>query len=78
MDKLAEIRERILPFAKLLGIEYVFVAPDKIVAEMLVRDDLCTRPLTLHGGEPVEKGEKWIITKWMRQRSYGLAAPAEH
>ncbi|KRA33696.1 proline dioxygenase [Rhodanobacter sp. Root627] len=34
-------------------------------------------PLTLHGGEPVEKGEKWIITKWMRQRSYGLAAPAE-
>jgi prolyl 4-hydroxylase len=34
-------------------------------------------PLTLHGGEPVENGEKWIITKWMRQRSYGLAAPAE-
>ncbi|HUH56093.1 MAG TPA: 2OG-Fe(II) oxygenase [Rhodanobacter sp.] len=34
-------------------------------------------PLTLHGGEPVEKGEKWIITKWMRQRRYGLAAPAE-
>ncbi|MGN6327440.1 MAG: 2OG-Fe(II) oxygenase [Rhodanobacter sp.] len=31
-------------------------------------------PLTLHGGEPVEKGEKWIITKWMRQRRYGLAA----
>jgi prolyl 4-hydroxylase len=34
-------------------------------------------PLTLHGGEPVEKGEKWIITKWMRQRRYGLAAPTE-
>ncbi|HUN50436.1 MAG TPA: PaaI family thioesterase [Candidatus Sulfotelmatobacter sp.] len=50
MDKLAEIRERILPFAKLLGIEYVSVAPDKIVAEMLVRDDLCTRPAILHGG----------------------------
>lgn len=34
-------------------------------------------PLTLHGGEPVEKGEKWIITKWMRQRRYGLAASTE-
>jgi len=33
-------------------------------------------PLTLHGGEPVEKGEKWIITKWMRQHRYGLAASA--
>jgi prolyl 4-hydroxylase len=28
-------------------------------------------PLTLHGGMPVLKGEKWIATKWMRQRSYG-------
>lgn len=24
-------------------------------------------PLTLHGGAPVLKGEKWIATKWMRQ-----------
>lgn len=24
-------------------------------------------PLTLHGGAPVLKGEKWIITKWLRQ-----------
>jgi prolyl 4-hydroxylase len=23
--------------------------------------------MTLHGGEPVGKGEKWIMTKWMRQ-----------
>ncbi len=27
-------------------------------------------PLTLHGGLPVLKGEKWIATKWMRQRRY--------
>jgi prolyl 4-hydroxylase len=27
-------------------------------------------PMTLHGGEPVAKGEKWIATKWMRQRPY--------
>jgi len=26
--------------------------------------------LTLHGGAPVRRGEKWIATKWMRQREY--------
>ncbi len=26
--------------------------------------------LTLHGGAPVTQGEKWIATKWMRQRRY--------
>ncbi len=28
-------------------------------------------PLTLHGGAPVISGEKWIMTKWMRQYAYG-------
>lgn len=28
-------------------------------------------PQTLHGGLPVLAGEKWIATKWMRQRKYG-------
>lgn len=27
-------------------------------------------PLTLHGGAPVKGGEKWIMTKWMRERAY--------
>jgi prolyl 4-hydroxylase len=31
--------------------------------------------LTLHGGSPVTRGEKWIVTKWMRQRRYGEAPP---
>jgi prolyl 4-hydroxylase len=26
---------------------------------------------TLHGGSPVVAGEKWIATKWLRQRKYG-------
>ncbi len=26
--------------------------------------------LTLHGGAPVKRGEKWIATKWVRQRAY--------
>jgi prolyl 4-hydroxylase len=28
-------------------------------------------PLSLHGGAPVKRGEKWIVTKWMRQGRYG-------
>ena len=27
-------------------------------------------PLTLHGGSPVVEGEKWIATKWIREREY--------
>jgi len=27
-------------------------------------------PLTLHGGTPVIQGEKWIATKWIREREY--------
>jgi uncharacterized protein (TIGR00369 family) len=50
MDLLARIRQEMLPFAELLGIEFVSASPDKIVAEMRVREDLCTRPAVLHGG----------------------------
>jgi len=32
---------------------------------------------TLHGGMPVLKGEKWIATKWMRQRRYCQAVTNE-
>jgi uncharacterized protein (TIGR00369 family) len=39
-----------LPFAKLMGIEITSATRDKVLAEMLVRDDLCTRPAVLHGG----------------------------
>jgi prolyl 4-hydroxylase len=27
-------------------------------------------PLSLHGGAPVAAGEKWIVTKWMRERPF--------
>ena len=50
MDLLARIRDEMLPFAELLGIEFVSVSPDRIVAEMTVREHLCTRPAVLHGG----------------------------
>src|SRR5438105_12505285 len=49
-DTLSRIKEQMLPFAELLGITFVSAVPDKIVAEMTVRDELCTRPAVLHGG----------------------------
>ncbi len=50
MDALEHIREQMLPFAKLLGIELVSASPEKIVGELMVRENLCTRPAVLHGG----------------------------
>jgi len=40
-----------LPFAKLMGINVVSVAPDLVIGELKVREDLCTRPAVLHGGD---------------------------
>jgi 1,4-dihydroxy-2-naphthoyl-CoA hydrolase len=50
MDLLARVRNEMLPFAELLGIEFVSASLDRIVAAMTVREDLCTRPAVLHGG----------------------------
>lgn len=37
-------------FGGLLGIRYIEATPERIVAELTVRDDLCTTPGILHGG----------------------------
>ncbi|MGH7093700.1 MAG: PaaI family thioesterase [Stellaceae bacterium] len=50
MDALTRIKSEMLPFAKLLGIEFTGAAPDRVTAEMMVRPELCTRPAVLHGG----------------------------
>ncbi|HEY1258986.1 MAG TPA: PaaI family thioesterase [Stellaceae bacterium] len=50
MDMLERLNREMLPFAALLGIEFVSAAADKLVARMRVRDELCTRPAVLHGG----------------------------
>ena len=50
MDALAKLAENPIPFANLMGIEITSASPDKLTAEMMVRDDLCTRPAVLHGG----------------------------
>jgi 1,4-dihydroxy-2-naphthoyl-CoA hydrolase len=50
MDLLDQLARNPLPFATLLGVKLVSAAPDRIVAEMTVREDLCTSPAVLHGG----------------------------
>jgi 1,4-dihydroxy-2-naphthoyl-CoA hydrolase len=50
VDALARLRAIHLPFAALLGIEFVAAAPERVTAELTVREDLCTRPAILHGG----------------------------
>ena len=50
MDALAKLNEMFLPFARLLGIEYTHAEPDRVTAEMMVREDLCTIPAIAHGG----------------------------
>jgi uncharacterized protein (TIGR00369 family) len=50
MDALERVRREMLPFAKVLGIEFAEAGPDRIVAELTVREELCTRPAVLHGG----------------------------
>jgi uncharacterized protein (TIGR00369 family) len=57
MDALAQVRERMLPFAKLLGVEFVSASPERVVGELQVREDLTTRPPVLHGGAIMAFGD---------------------
>ncbi|MFI4987611.1 MAG: PaaI family thioesterase [Alphaproteobacteria bacterium] len=50
MDMLEQIKALALPFAALLGIDYVEAGREKVVASLVVREELCTRPAVLHGG----------------------------
>jgi len=50
MDGLAFLNDHPLPFAVLLGIRFTAASPERIIAEMPVRADLCTLPAGLHGG----------------------------
>ena len=50
MDLLTRLKAQPLPFAALLGIDLRSAEPEKIVGEMTVRPEFCTRPAVLHGG----------------------------
>jgi len=50
LEPLEKLNQVALPFAQLLGIRLLSAAPERILAEMPVRDELCTSPPVLHGG----------------------------
>jgi prolyl 4-hydroxylase len=48
------------------------VAPAKGSAVYFAYTDARSRcdPLSFHAGAPVQRGEKWIATRWMRERAF--------
>src|SRR5262245_54452870 len=49
-DILQALEDRMPPFSKLLAIRFVSATKDRIAAEIVVREELCTTPAILHGG----------------------------
>src|SRR5450755_1580382 len=50
MTPLEKVNSMKMPFAELKGVTFTEAEPDRVVARMLVRPDLCTLNHTLHGG----------------------------
>lgn len=51
MDAAEQMQERVRGlFPEVLGVRFVTATPDRVVAELDVRDELCTVPGILHGG----------------------------
>ena len=50
MTPLEKIRAMKIPFAELKGVTFIEADKDRVVAQMLVRPDLCTVSHSIHGG----------------------------
>lgn len=50
MTLLEMIQSRPMPFAALMGVTFTQAEKDKVVATMVVREDLCTLGHAIHGG----------------------------
>jgi uncharacterized protein (TIGR00369 family) len=50
MTPLEKINSLKMPFAELKGVIFTEASPERVVAHMLVRPDLCTLNHTIHGG----------------------------
>ncbi len=50
MSPLETILSMPMPMAVMMGVTFTEAEPDKVVATMVVRDDLCTLSKTIHGG----------------------------
>ena len=49
MDPLAQIAEA-QPYSRLLGVKLLEASKERVVGELLIREDLCTAGGTMHGG----------------------------
>ncbi|HXG95108.1 MAG TPA: PaaI family thioesterase [Blastocatellia bacterium] len=50
LDILPMLQEKLPPFSRLLGIKFLSASTERLVAEMAIREELCTTPAILHGG----------------------------
>jgi 1,4-dihydroxy-2-naphthoyl-CoA hydrolase len=50
MTSLDKINALKMPFAELKGVTFTEASADRVVAQMLIRPDLCTLHHTIHGG----------------------------
>jgi len=57
MTPLEKLRDLKLPFSDLLGMAFIEAGKDRVVAELTVRDELCTRPAVIHGGAIMAFGD---------------------
>jgi len=50
MDPTARLQQTLPPFPRWLGITVTSASPDRVVAELTVREELCTTGEIIHGG----------------------------
>jgi 1,4-dihydroxy-2-naphthoyl-CoA hydrolase len=50
MDMLSIVQRYDMPFMRWLGLRFLSAAPERVTAEMMVRDELCNGSGILHGG----------------------------
>jgi 1,4-dihydroxy-2-naphthoyl-CoA hydrolase len=50
MDMVSIIERYDEPFVRWLGMRFLTAAPERVTAEMIVREDLCNQAAVLHGG----------------------------
>lgn len=50
MTPLEKLNAHLLPFAELMGVEYLSASPDEVVGRLIVRPELCTLGNFAHGG----------------------------
>ena len=59
MDMLDQLNNNRLPFAEHLGIRFIMATKQKVTAELLIRNELCTR--VIGEATPVHRGRTTMV-----------------